>query len=779
MTYAMFSNEYGLVNSSIYNMSSNAEDEIIQMMAVNQFNQAMIQSANLAGVNPSHLAYGSALAQQNMSDSFSISGQMAGRYIPVVYGIFSALFLAFSLFLIILMALPIGVNYLKMYMELGLFLAVWPALMAVYKYIIDLIVQQQFTYLATQGYSINSAHTINTFIATQLGWMGYLSWGVPMMAYALVTGSTYAMVGAISSMDAAGKSASSAAASQAASGNVNLGNDSMSNYSAANKSIDNLNVMDISTGNIRRNNVGEGSRSFASNTATGNNLINGISGGALNDKNFKGSITNTGGEVAMSGQVSRQGLESMIKNGDLKGNALTNAEEQLKQNPDANVFSMDASGTAAGGFSTVSITRGQQASSFDTGANKDSLENINTQKDIATTGAGARTKYLDKSYLAPVANDLNGTYTEGGGSSGFKGQVNRSGLEKLLKNGTINPNSATGQAITQELKNNPGQNTFGFESTWNKNGQASIGVSNNKTGDFTTNGQIGNLITTKIGTDTQNGNFSKKGNYTQNYNNRVANSGGTSTDNHHNNKTSFYGHKFDIPSQYSTSAGYGGLNATPELKPFIDEGLSGKNYNTTTALGAFVGAGVGQFFTNNSGFQNSSANNVKTGLEVGLRATAENPAFGELGGIQGFTQLTQGYSHDIKSATTKDQMLNRTAMYFQGVTHLLAKDKNLTPEQKTAKLNSFTKAFETTTMQNLSPYTSASNIRKRVNALPAATKFKIGKSVYKKDTSGGKAVTETQYLKDLKTGEKNYVKSKEQGAIDNKIKNIVDDRFVK
>ena len=255
MTYATFASQYGLVNSAIYNMSSNAEDEIIQMMAVNQYSQAMIQSANLAGVNPSQLAYGSALAQQNMSDSFSISGQMAGRYMPVIYGIFSALFLAFSLFLIILMALPIGVNYLKMYMELGLFLAVWPTLMAVYNYIIDLIVQQQFTYLATQGYSLNSAHTVNTFIATQLGWMGYLSWGVPIVAYALVTGSTYAMVGAISSMDAAGKGAASSAAAQAASGNVNLGNDSMHNYSAANKSMDNLGAMDVSTGNIRRNNT--------------------------------------------------------------------------------------------------------------------------------------------------------------------------------------------------------------------------------------------------------------------------------------------------------------------------------------------------------------------------------------------------------------------------------------------------------------------------------------------------------------------------------------------
>ena len=55
------------------------------------------------------------------------------------------------------------------------------------------------------------------------------------MAYALVTGSTYAMVGAIASMDSAGKSAASTGAGAATPGNVNLGNDSLNNY-GANKS---------------------------------------------------------------------------------------------------------------------------------------------------------------------------------------------------------------------------------------------------------------------------------------------------------------------------------------------------------------------------------------------------------------------------------------------------------------------------------------------------------------------------------------------------------------
>ena len=53
-----------------------------------------------------------------------------------------------------------------------------------------------------------------------------------MMAYALVLGSTYAMVGAISSMDSAGKSAASTGGAAAATGNVNQGNVGMNNYNA-------------------------------------------------------------------------------------------------------------------------------------------------------------------------------------------------------------------------------------------------------------------------------------------------------------------------------------------------------------------------------------------------------------------------------------------------------------------------------------------------------------------------------------------------------------------
>ena len=52
------------------------------------------------------------------------------------------------------------------------------------------------------------------------------------MAYALVSGSTYAMTGAIGAIDSSAKSGAAAGASMASTGNVSLGNDSLNNYGA-------------------------------------------------------------------------------------------------------------------------------------------------------------------------------------------------------------------------------------------------------------------------------------------------------------------------------------------------------------------------------------------------------------------------------------------------------------------------------------------------------------------------------------------------------------------
>ncbi len=435
------------------------------MTAVNQYDQALIQSAVLAGTNPTQLAYGSALAQQNMNTSFAISGQLAGEYMPVVYGIFSALFLAFSLFLIILMALPIGINYLKMYMELGLFLAVWPALMAVYNYVEDLIVRQGYTFFANQGYSLDSAHSVNMYVSHQLGIMGYLSWGVPMMAYALVSGSTYAMTSAVASLDSPAKSAAASGASAAASGNVNLGNDSLGNYSSSNRSMDNLSAMDVSTDNTSRRNLSENNKSrnnvSANNTSTDNLSANNTSRNNVSANNTSTdnlsanntsrnnlSANNTSTDNLSANNTSKGSISEMIGNNAIKG--MTNTANGTSEINDIMSKDKPESQKVKG-----LVNNGVFAGSV-TAKTRQGLSNYNIVPGAVTKNS--ETNGLDK--VTGILNTKTGKYV---GTE--TGQI---GGKSILKTGQKGHFMLTKRGQTKETLNNKIRNTSTVDTSGTK-----------------------------------------------------------------------------------------------------------------------------------------------------------------------------------------------------------------------------------------------------------------------------------------------------------------------
>ena len=170
--------------------------------------------------------------------------------------------------------------------------------------------------------------------------MGYLSWGVPMMAYALVTGSTYAMVGAISSMDSAGRGASIAAGAQAASGNAKLGNDSMGNYSADNKSMHNLSEMDKSTGNTNKNN-------YSSGNINKNGLSEIVDGSVINGKSTNPNEVQ--GIMSQKGLSESQKVEELAKSGSFTGSVTGKSGEGVSTYNIANGVATETS-TADGGY---------------------------------------------------------------------------------------------------------------------------------------------------------------------------------------------------------------------------------------------------------------------------------------------------------------------------------------------------------------------------------------------------------------------------------------------
>lgn len=502
MTDAHFLSQFGLVSSSIYNMSTSATATIEQMAVVNQYDHALIASANLAGVNPTAMAYGSAMAQQNMNSSFAISGQLAGEYMPVVYGIFFALFLAFSLILIILMALPIGANYLKMYMELGLFLAIWPVLMAVYNYIDDLIVKNKFTYASTMGYSLNSAHSFNMLVSSQLGWMGYLSWGVPMMAYALVTGSTYAMVGAVGSMDSAGKSAASTGANVASSGNLSLGNDSLNNYGA--NSVNS--VRDVSTGtkrnrydskltdNSNTNLSGSQKKHYNSNLNQG--PAKGAFANALGIDGATGYQETVGGMTKGSYALDNAQAKSMLNSGQFTGEAKKELEHMVAGGK-GGVLNYTAS-TLNGKpeFASLSYTDGQQVASIIDGKSANTL----------TTDKGKSLTELGNSAIPSIAKDtplgkvignkkFNGTFTDKGGYWNMNGMLNKGQAARLYKSGLLKGAAETG--LGNAL--NSGKKHFNIQAAGNKGHITGMDIANKQGTTIATDGSYSNMQTVKTG----------------------------------------------------------------------------------------------------------------------------------------------------------------------------------------------------------------------------------------------------------------------------------------
>ena len=326
-TWTQYQSLLGDVNSGVYGISQSSTQYLMQATAANQFNTAMLDLAKMSGVNANGLAYGTALAQSTQTSQFTMSGILAGRYMPVVYGVMFAIFTGASLLLLLLMLLPHPMQYIKMYLELLLWLTIWPALMAVYNFIVDLIIQWQSSgylsnyYTTPHGIVLSNVHALTNWVQTSLAWVGYLSWSIPMLSYAIVSGSAMAMTSMVGSMDSAVGGGVSSGASQVGSGNVSFGSmtardmridDVASGNTKSNMYTDNVigmnNVSEgntsknnLSSGNVNKNgtNVGGISESIDGNTVNGTTSNAGLVGSILGQKGLSG--TKKAEELAASG----------------------------------------------------------------------------------------------------------------------------------------------------------------------------------------------------------------------------------------------------------------------------------------------------------------------------------------------------------------------------------------------------------------------------------------------------------------------------------------------
>jgi hypothetical protein len=200
---ADFSNDLGAINPYIYNMQQSSQATLMQAIGVNMYAPAILKMAQESGANADSLAVATGTATQSTQSGMIISGELAGKYMPIVFGLFEAIMLGASVLILILVLTHMGTKYLKLLFEMLLMITIWPSLTAIFNYISQIIIHNQYTSLAGLGYSVSSSGTINTYLSSSLAWMGYLSWSVPIFAYAIASGSSYAMSSMVGGLNGA------------------------------------------------------------------------------------------------------------------------------------------------------------------------------------------------------------------------------------------------------------------------------------------------------------------------------------------------------------------------------------------------------------------------------------------------------------------------------------------------------------------------------------------------------------------------------------------------
>ena len=187
------------VVQELLNVSQSATDLLGQSFAANAMKTGLAETAMYTGVSADAVAYASALAEQQQRSSWTVSGELSKKYIPIMRQVLEAFVYGLFPILFILMMSPFATKMLHMYFVLLVWLLLWSPLFA----IINLIVNTRAIGVLSSSYGYYSLGTMpyiyqSTNDLTAMA--GYLAWMVPTLSFAIAKGSDYAMVSIASSI---------------------------------------------------------------------------------------------------------------------------------------------------------------------------------------------------------------------------------------------------------------------------------------------------------------------------------------------------------------------------------------------------------------------------------------------------------------------------------------------------------------------------------------------------------------------------------------------------
>lgn len=280
-----------------------------------------IEQKSVAVGNAPNFAVRRAYLQQR--STYETIGAMAAEMLPTMKSTFEAIAYAMFLFIIPLSLLPMGWRFLTSWMQILLWLQMWPPLYAVLNYIMTMAARSKsiaaLSISNKAGVTIASSVGLANINADIAAMAGYLAMSIPFLCMALVRGvGSFAHLA--SNLSQVSQSAGSQAANDAVTGNYSFGN-----IQEGNRQISNVSMLNHSyAASYRAGSFHQSDgRSDILTTADGQQILN------VSSSNIPVSINAAETKTAQLSHMASNHYQKAIANSEASSKSLASSYREL------------------------------------------------------------------------------------------------------------------------------------------------------------------------------------------------------------------------------------------------------------------------------------------------------------------------------------------------------------------------------------------------------------------------------------------------------------------
>jgi conjugal transfer mating pair stabilization protein TraG len=219
-------------------ISESAETILRQQLMLHSFVEGVETKASSLGLGHDFAVQRAYLQQQS---TMMIAGGLAGKSVVITRIIFEALILVSFIFVVPMLAFPMGIQTFVRWAEMVVWINLWPPVYAVLNFILQSAAKNRSEQILKfqdkweglggvgKGLSLATATPLANLYNDMVAYAGWASLFVPVLAYMILKGGMSSFVHIAGNMMQASQGAAGAAAQEQVTGNYSYGNVSMGN----------------------------------------------------------------------------------------------------------------------------------------------------------------------------------------------------------------------------------------------------------------------------------------------------------------------------------------------------------------------------------------------------------------------------------------------------------------------------------------------------------------------------------------------------------------------